>query len=331
MKNRYYDNTRLSDHRRCNRYFFWRHRANLVPVGTGLALVFGQCWHLAMERLWPDVNAGLPDKEVLLRAAKAFIDGWTEHNLPVDPTPEEADNMSPRTVATAVAMLEHYIAQRKAFIKNCKLISIERPFAVPIDPNDPTLLYVGRKDKVVCDDRGKILPVEHKTTTAYLKDGGFKRSFTDSFSPNSQVDGYIHAQIMESGPENVRGLYVDAALVHEKVHDKFMMIPVTRMGEMLDAWLYETHTEISRIEANDLALAEVKPSDPYMAAFGKNTSACQDYGGCAYVNLCKGVTNPAKYLAADAPVPSGYKRSAWEPFSVLKLEQIGLPAETANG
>ena len=118
--------------------------------------------------------------------------------------------------------------------------------------------------------------------------------FLDSFSPNSQIDGYLHAARILYGDE-VKACWIDASLVHKTVHDEFKIIPIERQFTQLDSWLWETRHWIQEIEGNWNALSDHGPEnqydmsdDPYMAAFPKNTGACQDFArSCTYIDLCK--------------------------------------------
>ena len=168
---------------------------------------------------------------------------------------------------------------------------------------------------------------EHKTTTAYKKNGPFRNEYMDSWSPNSQVDGYLYAGHMLYG-QNVKELWVDAALVHKQVHDGFKFIPVNRSISMLDGWLYETRFWIEMIQQETEKLKKLRDSGDsnnlsFLPAFPKNTGACFHYAGCPYRDICKMVNNPEHY---DEP-PMGYKEEHWSPFDVLELEKIGMPAE----
>lgn len=190
---------------------------------------------------------------------------------------------------------------------------------VPLDPEE-TLFYVGRMDKIF-KKSGLIHIGEHKTSSLYSKASGFRSTFIDSFSPNSQVDGYLHALHMLYG-EKASSVWVDAALCHRDVHDIFKFIPVDRQTSQLSAWLYDTRWWIETIEESWARLDEIRDSgktEDFMTAFPKNTEACMDYGrSCPYLHLCKMVPNPI-----DIGTPEGYKKEIWSPFDRLELEKLG--------
>ncbi len=324
MKDQFFDNTRVQEFRVCPRKFYFRHAVDLVPTGGfSPPLVFGSAWHAAMDELWPLATKDAPkmgDQEIVDAAYDGFLKVWTEEGAPdpMDMTPDEIKDLEPRTPFNAKEMLYEYLLQRRKFMGECELIAVEQPFAVPLDPDNPDLFYVGRLDKVV--RKGKdVLIIEHKTTTLYSLKGIFRNTFLDQFSPNSQVDGYLHGGHMLYG-DDLKAVWIDGALVHKKVHDGFIFIPVERQTSQLDAWLWETRYFIDQIKGNWDALPDSTGQEPYMSAFPKCTNSCQDFArNCPYIDLCKSWSNPQGH-----ETPAGYVQEPWSPFDRLELEKIGL-------
>jgi hypothetical protein len=335
MADRFFDNTRVSDSRRCMRYFYFRHERHWSFEGFNAALAGGLAWHCAMDSLWTALGTddfqNMKTKEIVEEAFKAFEASWVESGgTPMlEMSPEEATRLAPRLPATFLEMLYEYVDARMSIFKDpsFKVLAVEKPFAVPLDPQDDTLFYVGRLDKTF-EFKGKRYVGEHKTTSWYKKDGYFRNEFLESFSPNSQIDGYLYAAHVIYG-EDLQAVWVDAALVHKTIHDGFAFVPVNRKHAQLDAWLWETRYQIEMIEMNRAALAKEREKGepgPYLAAFPKNTSNCFAYGrACPYIEQCKGFANPE---TQEFP-PPGMVVSAWSPFDVLKLAEIGL--EKPNG
>jgi hypothetical protein len=316
---RLYDNTMLSDFKRCPRYFYYRHELGWKPKGAEPALAFGSAWHAAMEVVWEGFRLrNLSPKDMAGEAHNAFINYWVNEGMP---HPSEIDyqleqELSPRTPGRAFEMLLAYIEQRSRVIKEMEIVSIEKPFAVPLDPNDENLYYIGLIDKIV-KRHGKILGIEHKTSSAYKKDGPFRGGFVDSFSPNAQVDGYLYALHLLF-PGKVGGIWVDATLVH-KQEEGFLFIPVERRLEHLDSWLWEVRWWISQVEGERLREALVSPENTTMKAFAKNTNSCFDFQrSCPYLELCKSWGNPK-----GKELPLAYERKGWNPLVHVK----GLPEE----
>lgn len=323
MSDRFYDNTRVQEFRRCPRKFYFRHVRDWEPTGFAPALVFGSSWHAAMDVVWKAFDDGERDKEAIVtHAYEEFVREWVDQGgtHPTEMYPEEANDILPRHPSVGKEMLYEYVDARWTFFTDpaFKLIDIERAFAVPLDPKDETLFYVGRFDKVfsIGDD---IYIGEHKTTSMYSRAATFRPTFIDMFSPNSQVDGYAYAAHMLYG-DKVKAVWIDGALVHKKIHDGFKFIPVERKFSQLDAWLWETREWIRQMEGNWSIVNDGLADHAYMPAFPKNTNSCQDYNkNCAYASLCKMFPNPHKQGC-----PAGFVENHWSPFDQLELDKIGL-------
>lgn len=318
---RYYDNTRISDYKSCPRKYLLRHEYDLVRDGTALALVFGLCWHDAMDVVWTLCNDGSHSDEKVLDAAMArWKDTWVENEQPFPLSLDQQERFAPRTPMIAAEMLVQYISKRRKFIEECELVAVEQPFAVKLYSDDTDIRYIGRFDKVVYHpDHGRLL-IEHKTSSLYSKASGLRPDYVKSWSPNSQIDGYLHAANMIY--ENIRGIWIDAALVHKTVHNVFKFIPIDRQFAQLDQWLHETRDWIQRIEDEKHRSENAVESDTY-AGFPKNTGSCNMYAGCSYRDLCKFNAQPNDILSNH----DGFVVKHWEPFDILKIEQLGLPPE----
>lgn len=322
---KYYDNTRVSAYKECPRSFYLRHVRDLVPESEKIYFTFGSAWHEAQDVIWQQVNNGaLRTGAIAQMAIEAFLAKWTEEKLPAALTLEQEERMLPRTPMVAKEMIYAYIEARQDFIRECELLAVERPFAVPLYPGDDKSnpIYIGRFDKVVKHRNSGIIAIEHKTTTAYKKDGGFRSDWVDSWSPNSQVEGYIHAGRMIYG-EAFKGVWIDGALVHKTVHDKFKFIPIAKATSSMDAWLLEAREWIDRIRMDSNRLDFERESNKGINSwFPRNTGACGSYAGCVYRDICRYTANPDREDSF-----AGFVTDKWEPFDLLKIEQLGLERE----
>ncbi len=314
--------------------WYFRHGLGWRLETPASALVFGSSWHEAMDEVWRlicwEKVKKKHDADIVDKALAKFEAKWEEDGGPqtIEDFEDKGYRGTPvRTVATAHEMLIGYVRQRRSVLTSpdFKLLDIERPFAVPVDPANPSLFYVGRLDKVTRVN-GKIRIYEHKTTSMGSGSNGFQQRYIDSFSPNSQVDGYLFAGSLLYN-EPVKSVYVDAALVHMNEHDTFRFIPIEKQWQQIDAWLWEAHHWIAQLEASKRAAARYiagfdeeddQPRGPkYLPAFPRNTNVCTDFSGCPYVNVCRVVADPSQ-----SEVPPGFKQEFWSPFDVLKLESV---------
>lgn len=317
---RLYDNTRLEAFRRCPRYYFYRHVMHWRLDNHNAPLAFGGSWHAAMDAIWDCISRGKAEKESVETAIQGFLSHWRSLGMPDEDLldDEEKDFLKPRLPSTAIEMLWEYYSKRYKFIQRAEVLDIEHSFAVPLSADDPTLFYVGRIDKFIKPDPNRIRGIEHKTTTAVGKGYKIKGLFRESFSPNSQVDGYLYTLRLLTDLPYV-DVWVDAALVNSNGQD-FTFIPVDRVGNMLDSWLFTTHWWIGKIEEEMIALQQDSGNDPYMRAFPQDTRSCFDFNtACPYLGLCKSRANP---LAFGDEVPRGYTRDKWDP-----LDHVGTPKE----
>ena len=324
MNKRYYDNTKLGDYKKCPRYYYLRHVKGWRKQGTAMPLIFGLCWHEAMNVIWSGwhlVKGGQYTSGQLIEAAMHnWEQCWVENGgKPISELDmQDLEMLGARTPMSAKEMLIHYVDKREGILNSMQLLAAERPFAVPLFPDNDDIWYIGRRDKDVVIN-GDITIIEHKTTTEYKIDGGFKSQYLESYWPNSQVMGYIYAANIEYS--SARYVWVDAALVHKKVHDCFKFIPISSTMSDMDAWLWEARDWVERIESDIERLAD-QPLNTAMGAFPKNTEQCVGkYGICGMIDICRGFSNPSQVLEP----PAGFIHDIWNPFELLHISEIGVP------
>jgi hypothetical protein len=319
--NEYYDNSMLGAYKRCPRQYYFQIVRGWRGEGISLALVNGLAWHSAMNIIWQGYGK-MPNAKLVDLAMQSWNVTWVEEGMPSmdEWNMELEEKYAPRTPGTAREMLTQYLIQREGVLKSAKLENAEQPFAVPVFPDQPNIWYIGRKDKKILLQGDHII-LEHKTTSEYKIDGGFKSQYLEGWSPNSQCEGYLYdSRVSDKVP--ARYIWVDAALVHKKVHDKFKFIPISASGASLDAFLWEMRDWIQRIRGEVKRLAEnSKPENTHMVSFPKNTEQCQGkYGLCSFISICR--TTPRPDLLTEPP--PGYVYKPWQPFDILQMEKIGM-------
>lgn len=313
---RYFDNTMLKDYKDCPRRYFLRHIRKWRRDGTAAPLVFGLSWHAAMDILWSQY--GKVSAETLLeQSTNAFTECWIECGMPAELTLDDVVRLEPRTPFVAREMLAGYLAARRHILDNMVLVACEQPFAVPLPMgklgvHEPW--YCGRLDKVF-DYANLRLVAEHKSTTEYKIDGGFKSSYLEGWYLDSQILGYLFGgSLFFSGLEQV---WVDAALVHKKVHSAFKFIPISHQWSMLETWVQDTSEWVARIYSDELKFHQSGKLG--QGIFPKQTESCQSkYGSCQFLDICR--TQPDPSSLAEPPL--GYTEEEWSPFSILKLEKL---------
>lgn len=310
--NETYDNTRISAYKTCPRSYFIRHVLKWTGDGTSPALVFGSSWHAGMDAVWGYAK-GNTQSQLTELAMLSFYQKWEEEGLERDMDLSEMESMGARTPMIAHEMYHNYVKQRWSMLQECTLIAGEQPFAVPMPGHDDTW-YIGRLDKSIRFNAQNLV-LEHKTTSLYRIQGNFDPMYVDSWYSSSQVKGYEFAGTLYYG--DLGGVWVDAALVHKKVHDAFKFIPVKHNTDLLTEWVWDTQQWIARIKNDVAAFKSAGRLEP--GVFPRNEESCfGKYGTCPFLDICRTCSDPSRLDS----VPAGYQESEWNPFDVLGLAKL---------
>lgn len=311
-----FDNTRVSAYKVCPRSYFIRHVLHWSSRGTGLALIFGQAWHNAQDMVWGQAQNKDVVKTPADLAELSYLDfcmTWEAEGQSLDMSYDDMERISPRTPPIAREMLYEYCTQRWQMLQRAEVFAIERPFAVPL-PQMTGVWYIGRLDKGV-KLNGQRLILEHKTTTAYATSGNFRGDYTESWDFSSQVKGYQYGGSLTFG--EIDAVWIDAALVHKKVHGAFKFIPVKHGYPILEEWVISTVGWVNQIMEETAKYEQLGRLKPGM--FKKNEESCYGkYGACPFIDICRVVPDPSQLKEP----PPGFESQKWEPFSVLGLDKL---------
>jgi hypothetical protein len=323
----YFDNTRVSAFFKCPRMYYYRHMRGWAREGNRIALAFGGAWHVMMEIVWTKANEDISDVVLTDLADAAFREKWREEGF----GPDAINLDDKRNPGLARDLCLAYLEKYRAWLKKVTVLCNEQPFAIPLGQTaDGTpIFYIGRWDKVWLDPNKSVYVGEHKTTSLYRKSGRtapFAVEFLQSFSPDSQVDGYQFGALAAFG-KMFRGVIVDACMVHKTVRG-FTRIPVQRALANLESWAFDVTYWINELYDNAAMLAEVDKGDAYLRCFPKRTEQCfHKYGSCAFLQLCKyGSPNPEEMTE----LPEGFIYSPWDPFE-HNVEEGQAPLGVGDG
>lgn len=310
----YFDNTRVSTFFKCPRSYYFRHVRHWETTGKRTPLIFGGAMHAAMDVIWTSMRNVKDDLTLTEMAATAFNEHWTKEGMELQPVHIDEK----RNPGLAKEIIMAYIQRWRGWISEIEVLAVEQPFVIPlseVSSDTVKVYYIGRMDKLFKDKNAQVFVSEHKTTSLYRTQGVFASEFIESFSPDSQVDGYAYASHAIFG-DNARGVMVDAILVH-KLHRGFTHIPILRQLSSLDAWYWDVQYYINEILQNLEMLEESRyagPGEdaPFMMAFPKRTEHCfHKYGSCPFLSVCKyGDANPERIVAP----PENFTEHIWDPF-----------------
>ena len=324
MSNIFLDNTRVSAFMTCPRYFYFRHVRHWTPTRTASPLLFGTCWHEAMDVVWQGAAAPsdqISNQQLVEIAGIKFYEKWLEEGG----TPMEElnpDFYDIRTPELALRMLGWYVNKYRSTIAQSEVLGVEKPFAVHFGQFGGDDVYlVGRLDKIFRTQRLEVWLADHKTTTSYKKDGPFREQWLNSFSPNNQMSGYLYAGHALYGKE-FRGIYIDGVLVHKTI-DGGRWIPLLKQHGFLSAWRLNAHYWIQRLISALNQTGEGFEEGAIHRIWPMNSINCHNYRGCDFLDICRFMSPDPSEIEET---PDGFMEERWEPFKEAELEAAAKEA-----
>ena len=160
---------------------------------------------------------------------------------------------------------------------------VEFTFGIPLPINHPDtgdpIIYGGRFDLLGYYDNLNAV-IDEKTTTA------LGASWANQWKMRGQMLGYVWAA-RQSGVD-VRHAVIRGIAI---LKTKFNTLPVIESGYqdyMLDRWYYSMVKKVDRMvryynDTQKMLRAGGNPENPWPMSF---STACTNYGGCAFVDLC---------------------------------------------
>jgi hypothetical protein len=268
-----WDSTSLKAFKKCPRYYYYSILCGYRPLEQSPHLTFGIAYHSALEALdHIKVKREATDEDLyeivratLLSVGKRGEDGaW----VPWESGHEKKNLES--LVRTVIFYFEQF---RNDAVENVTLANGRAAVELSFRYNLPTSVqgvqaqYSGHLDKL-CTFGGQTYFLDRKTTGSYLNERYFKQ-----FSPDVQMTGYTFAGQIALGDRVVGGI-VDAAQIGVGF-TRFARDFITRTEEQLEEWLTDTCLSIRQ--------AEMFAQEGYWPL---NETACANYGGCQFQEIC---------------------------------------------
>jgi len=313
----FFDNSTLDIARTCLRKYYFQKIRGWNVDGPAAPLIFGSSWHSAMDFLWPACSKGEKKSFVIDGAFSSFLETWNASEYGNYSDLDLLD-LYPRTPTRALEMLEAYYKEYGESFKKYKILSIERPFIIPLTDDSSKLMYIGKLDKEIEDERTEEVTICDHKTSSFLE-----TQWINTFSPSDQFDGYHHAGKMHWG-RKFTSIMVDGAQVH-KTKISFKRLPLMRQTSQIESWLWETLETISEIQYNEELLLNYRNSGKhleFLPAFKGNHKVCAyQYGKpCPFRDLCIYQNNPE-----DHDISDGFKNDIWNPFLIEeKITKEGM-------
>lgn len=283
----------------CGQKYAYRYDEMLEEVRRSPALAFGTAVHAGLEHYWGARRDGKPNP---VRCA------WDA--LPYDLDPFD------REKAMALLHAYHYVWRRA----RVEVVGIEVPFELPlIDPMTgdahPFFKRAGKIDLILRQSDGKILLVEHKTTSDTVQAGG---AYRQRLILDEQISYYFDAaEALGIKPDVI--IYDVLRKPTEKPYTATLNLKLKKNGEpyknqrakdelaseygdrLIDMFdetpgdyifripVYRFSSEQSAIKEAIWNAAETIAFVQERGIYMKNSDACQrKYGACPFLGLCEG-------------------------------------------
>lgn len=320
------DNTIVSGWETCPAKAFMSYFLHLKPKGTRVHLHAGKCFAKALEVY--RLNYFVPTspnyhkpEESMLEGLRALIKDWGYD--------EEVDREFEHTNKTFDRIVELYLGyftrfgyktdpMKPAFFNGIPMI--ESNFTLQLDLNHPDtgdpLLFHGRYDMLI-DYHSGIFVYDDKTCSQLGK------MWADKWATRSQFTGYCYGARANGYP--VIGAVVRGSCVYKNDVGYAESISY-RKGWELDKWwedlhhsahnMIETYGQLrNKIEDQKGKKTPINPIQltRNVPARGMFSEACQAYGGCEFLPLCKSEF-PQRWL-------SDFAVDIWDPTNPDKEEK----------
>lgn len=248
----------------CLRRLYYEKLIGLRKRGVQIPLIFGSALHEAVEFFYRNNNT-LSRADLEMGAVMAFVKSWEVHNVVGD---------KKRNLDTGVLTVRNYVNTYKYDSDVYQIADIECEQWLSMDNGTRLLAKI---DRVLMNDN-IIRVVDTKHTTFPLTDFFFKK-----FENDSQTS--LYWLVIQSLLGRCDDIQIDAICVPPAVKD-----PSTSFNRRC---FYRTDLQLSdaitsyTATTNYIMDSLAKPKEQWPKLFYCNTSECDKFGGCKFLDLCK--------------------------------------------
>lgn len=263
-----WDSTSLSLAQACPRKYYYSMIRGIKPKQESVHLIFGGIYASCLEGFYKRTFAGMDYEEALRETVlQALTLSWDEAaGRPI--LFDDDKKTRAALIRSIIWYFEYFVKDREDALPPVRLQdgapAVELSFNFELADG---INYCGHLDRVA-ESGGKFYVVDQKTTG-----GSIGPYYARYFSPDNQMSGYSYAgRVVLQSP--IAGVIVDAAQVGVNF-TRFERFPVLRSQSQLEEWrestLFTIRSTISMTLLNQ---------------FPMNTTACGNYGGCPFREIC---------------------------------------------
>lgn len=288
------DSTKLQSYAACPRQYFLEYVLGWRLDKASNHLVFGRSWHSALEYLYQN---GL-SLDNIPAAYERFIQEYRKD------WPESTDSwFGGKTPEAVLIGLVEYVEQNAEDLYKYEILATEVTDILPLNDLDSITVKL---DAVMRDKATeKIVIMEHKTGSS--SGAWWARQWHLSLQIGAYIAACNHFYNQEATPCIVDGTFF------LKTKRTFQREIISKSETTMKNWAYTVLSLIKRIENDFAQLPFDHPNNDIQISFHQNPTACSNYGGCQFMDICTCVGNPIS-LAQSGQPPIGYKKFWWNPL-----------------
>ena len=285
-----WDATSLTLFSECPRKYFYRQVCGWNRKGKNPHLFFGEIYADALNTYYKSTLSDMTHDESLIVAVKLALERtW------INGKPWESDHRFKNRhnlIRTIIWYVDNF---RDVAVEILRMPdgkpATEQSFRFELDGEDSPL-WCGHMDQIV-KYGGLTWVMDQKTTGGSLGPHYFRQ-----WELSGQMSGYAFAgKVVFNMP--VAGVIIDAVQIAVGF-SRFERAFTSRTEDQLEEWHEETIRAISRARQ---AFQERR--------FDRNTTACNNYGGCPYISVCSHERHVRdRYLESD------FDKEHWNPLEV---------------
>lgn len=295
-----FDSTSIELAQTCPRKYYYSMIRCIQPAEQSVHLLFGGIYASALELFYKERFQGASIEDALRSTITYAMRASWNHERGHALTFDDPKKTRISLIRTLIWYIEEFGHEDEDGLMTYQLANgqpaVELSFAFEITDD---IMLTGHLDRVVRlgDD---LYIMDQKTTGGTVGTYYFRH-----FDLNTQMSQYTFAgQAVLHAP--VRGVIIDAAQIATN-WSRFERGITTRTKAQLDEWLESTMETIYRTRhyTRDYLSRESEPE----RAFPMNLSACRNYGGCPFAELC--ASSPQ---VRENYIKSDYTEKLWDPL-----------------
>ena len=288
------DPSKIQVYQRCPRKYFYNYILGWNIKAPKNDLSFGTAWHFAVEHLLR--HGYTPD--IVNEAKFLFHESYRKDFHEVTD-----DIYEPKNPAQAFYALDLYADRFRRDLSDYEVLHTEVGGVVLIDEDSPMHF---KMDAILRNQKTqRVFYMDHKTS----KRKAF--NWSSQWNLSTQMLTYLHALYCLYTIEEVQGGRVRGSFFYKSKDHEFDECDILKTPSQMESWLSDIQYYYAGLKFEMERLEECSDDTPAMECFPRNGTACGDWGGCPYMEICDIWPNPLAKI--NSYIPDHLTVEFWDP------------------